>query len=151
MNTQVSKTQESVFKGFLRLVGSLSLLALVFVAAPYTWMDSIHQMLGMGVLPEQPVVGYLARSASAFYAILGGLLWIVSFNLSRHRYVLNYLGVSFILFGVSLCLIDYIEQLPFFWIIIEGPTVILFGALLLGLNHACTTQSPSLSAGESQG
>jgi hypothetical protein len=28
-----------------------------------------------------PVVGSLARSTSAFYAMLGGLFWIISFDL----------------------------------------------------------------------
>jgi len=69
---------EQVLKLFLRLIGSAALLALIFVAAPHAWMDAIHAQMGMGQLPDAPVVGYLARSTSAFYALLGGLLWVVS-------------------------------------------------------------------------
>ena len=89
-------------KLLLRAIGSASLLALIFVFVPYQAMDAIHRWLGMGPLPDQPVVGYLARSTSAFYAMLGGLLWLVSFDLRRHRRVLIYLGVAISLFGVAL-------------------------------------------------
>jgi hypothetical protein len=56
------------------------LSAAFFVAAPYSWMNAIHQWLGLGVLPDAPVAGYLARSTSAFYAMLGGLLWVLLFD-----------------------------------------------------------------------
>ena len=65
-------TAESALKLMLRIVGGVSLLSAIFVIAPYSWMDSIHRWMGMGELPNAPVVGYLARSASAFYALLGG-------------------------------------------------------------------------------
>jgi len=72
---------EKLLKLLLRFLGTTSLFALVFVVAPYSWLDSIHSLLGMGQFPDKPVVGYLARSTSALYAILGGLFWIVSFDL----------------------------------------------------------------------
>lgn len=122
---------ERIFKLFLRTIGSASLLAIIFVAAPYSWMNSIHQLLGMGQLPSQPVVGYLARSTSAFYAILGGLLWLTTFDLSRHWLVLNYLGFVFLLFGGAIFIIDWCEGMPYSWKMIEGPADVLFGILIL--------------------
>jgi hypothetical protein len=123
-------------KWFLRLIGTSSLLALIFVAAPYAWMDAIHAWLGMGRLPDEPVVGYLARSTSAFYALLGGLLWLVSFDLPRHRQVVIYLGVASISFGVVLLLIDSLEGMPLLWTVWEGPFVFVFGLALLFLGRA---------------
>ena len=72
MHTQtVARTwQERVLCFFLRWVGGVSLLALVAVFMPYSWMDTIHQALGMGTLPAVPIVGYLARSLSLFYALM---------------------------------------------------------------------------------
>jgi hypothetical protein len=122
---------ERIFQLFLRTIGSASLLAVIFVGAPYSWMNNIHQLFGMGELPSQPVVGYLARSTSAFYAILGGLLWLISFDLSRYRLVLTYLGFVFLLFGGAISIIDWGEGMPYFWKIIEGPCDILFGILIL--------------------
>jgi hypothetical protein len=128
-------TSQQILKLILRLMGSSSLLALIFVAAPYTWMDSIHSMLGMGQLPDNPVVGYLARSTSAFYALLGGLLWVVSFDLGRHRRVLIYLGAAFTSLGFVLLVVDRWEGMPPFWTIWEGPFVVAFGLVILFLSR----------------
>jgi hypothetical protein len=119
---------ESFLRFVLRWAGSMSLLALVAVVMPYAWMDAAHRWLGLGRLPSEPVVGYLARSVSAFYALLGGLLWVLSFDLARHRLALCYLGVAMILFGAALIGIDWSEGLPWFWKTWEGPWVMLIGA-----------------------
>ena len=116
----------------LRFFGTSSLLALIFVAAPYSWMNSIHAWLGLGTLPDEPVVGYLARSTSAFYAILGGLFWIVSFNVKRHRQILIYLGSAITLFGIALIIVDWSEGLPVYWALWEGPFVMVLG-LTIGI------------------
>ncbi len=128
-------TSQQILKLVLRLMGSSSLLALIFVAAPFTWMDAIHSMLGMGPLPDKPVVGYLARTTSAFYALLGGLLWVVSFDLGRHRRVLIYLGAAFTSLGVVLLVVDRWEGMPPFWTIWEGPFVMAFGLAILFLSR----------------
>ena len=65
------KKQESLFKLFLRISGAVSLFALIGVFMPYSWMNVTHQWLGMGTLPSEPIVGYLARSTSAFYTFFG--------------------------------------------------------------------------------
>jgi len=131
MSTMVSGM--TALQLILRLFGTSSLFALVFVAAPRGWMQEIHVALGMGEMPDAPVVWYLARSASAFYAILGGLFWVLSFDPAGHRTVLRYLGWAIVLFGLSLYLIDYLEGLPLFWWTFEGSVVTTFGAAILVL------------------
>ena len=128
-------TSERVLKLILRIIGGSSLLALIFVAAPYTWMDSIHSALGMGQLPDKPVVGYLARSTSAFYALIGGLFWVVSFDLRRHRRVLIYLGAALASFGLVLLVVDRSEGMPSLWTAWEGPFVMVFGLAILLLSR----------------
>ena len=123
----------------LRMIGSASLLATIFVFVPYSWMNAIHQMLGMGELPSDPIVGYLARSTSAFYALLGGLLLVLSLDVRRYEIVLTYLGIAFSLFGLALLFVDWIEGLPFFWKIWEGPFVFLLGVAMVYLNHRIDT------------
>lgn len=116
-------------------MGSVSGLAVFAVVMPYCWMDAIHQWLGMGKLPDEPIVGYLAKSTSAFYALLGGLLWTVSFHLHRNRLVLRYLGVAVTFFGVALFVVDMVEGMPLFWKISEGPINIIFGIIILWFSH----------------
>jgi len=119
----------------LRVIGGSSLLALIFVAAPESWMAAIHAELDMGPFPTAPVVGYLARSTSAFYAIAGGLFWVVATDLDRHRLVLLYLGWAMTLFGVVLLVVDVFEGMPLSWTLWEGPFVVLFGGTMLWLTR----------------
>ena len=128
-------SQESICRAFLRIMGSVSLLALVFVAVPYASMDAIHQGLGLGRLPDEPIVGYLARSTSAFYAMLGGLLWLASFDLKRHRLLLGYLGAATVALGLALGAIDWIEGMPLFWKVGEGPIDVAFGIVLVWMSR----------------
>jgi hypothetical protein len=94
----------------------------------------------MGQLPDTPVVGYLARSTSAFYALLGGLFWVISFDLGRHRRVLIYLGAAVTSFGVVLLAVDWFEGMPSFWTVWEGPFVTAFGLTLLFLSRGVRPQ-----------
>src|SRR6516164_8620568 len=58
---------------FRYLLGIGSLFALVPVFVPVSWMAATHRWLGLGEIPIAPVVEYLARSLSAFYAVFGAL------------------------------------------------------------------------------
>jgi hypothetical protein len=135
MQTQaISRTGQERFLSFLlRWVGAVSLLALVAAFMPYAWMDGIHRALGMGTLPATPIVGYLARSLSLFYALMGGLLLLCSFNPLKHRTVLYYLGAASIFIGMAMLGIDFAEGMPKFWKQLEGPYVTAFGILILVL------------------
>jgi hypothetical protein len=125
----------------LRITGGVSLLATIFVFVPYSWMNTIHQMLGMGELPSNPIVGYLARSTSALYVFLGGLLLVLAFDVRRYKIVLTYLGIAFSLFGLVLVFVDWIEGLPLFWKIWEGPFVFVLGIAIFYLNHRINTDA----------
>lgn len=128
--------REPWLKLVLRLVGTVSACAAFCSVMPYAWMNATHQYLGMGVLPDRPVVGYLARSTSAFYALFGGLFWVVSFDLPRYRPVLRYLGVATVVLGILLFGVDRMEGMPLFWQIGEGPIDVAIGAVLLWLGRA---------------
>ena len=118
-------------KLFLRIIGSVSLLAILAVLMPYHSMNVTHQWLGLGELPDEPIVGYLARSTSAFYAMFGALMWVVSFNLRRHRTIVCFLGWAIILLGVTLLGIDIVEGMPPYWIAGEGPPSMVIGGVIL--------------------
>jgi hypothetical protein len=98
---------------------------------PLRFMDTVHRTLGMGPLPSQPIVEYLARSTSAFYALLGALLWAFSFDLDRYRPLVHKIGFGLIALGVLLLLNDIQSELPRFWQVAEGPIDALFGVILV--------------------
>ena len=122
---------EAILKLILRLLGGSSLFALVFVVLPYKWMDSIHASIGMGRLPDTPVVLYLIRTTSAFYAAAGALFWIVSFDLGQYRSILILVASSIGLLGLVLFWVDWSEGMPLLWKVWEGPFLIALGFAML--------------------
>jgi hypothetical protein len=129
---------ELALRILLRWMGTASLLALVAVFLPVSWMESIHRNSGLGELPQGALVEYLARSLSAFYAMYGGLLWLVSFNLEKHRGVIRYQAWAALLFGIVILAVDIrlhgtYENLPLAWVLLEGPFAILYGLVTLFL------------------
>ena len=96
-------------KLLLRVIGGSALLALIFVVTPESWMIRIHAELGLGVLPGASIVGYPLRSTPVSCSVVGGLLWIVSSDLVRHRPVIRYLSVTTVPLGVALLSMDWLE------------------------------------------
>lgn len=97
---------------------------------PFAWMDAAHQWLGLGPLPDAPIVAYLARSTSAFYAMSGGLMWAVASDLRRYARLVRWLGLVTIAFGCALVAIDWTAGLPSYWTLTEGPFGILYGLVI---------------------
>lgn len=129
---------------YLRLVGTVAGLAAIAAVMPLRWMDAMHQAIGMGALPDGPIVEYLARSTSAFYALLGALLWMVSFDLVRYHPLIRRLGMATIALGFLLLWVDIMAGMPWFWQVMEGPVNVLLGAIILWASrHSGETSPPS--------
>src|SRR5437763_15066753 len=77
---------------FRYLLGIGSLFALVPVVMPMSWMAAAHRWLGLGEMPTGPVVEYLARSLSAFYALFGALSLVAASDLERYQTLVRFLG-----------------------------------------------------------
>lgn len=126
---------ERALRIVLRVVGTVSMSAVFAVAMPGDWMAAAHAWLGLGEMPREPIVGYLARSASALYALGGALAWRVSYDLERLLPVVRFMGISAIVLGAVLIVADTAEGLPLHWILGEGPIDIAIGALILSLSR----------------
>jgi hypothetical protein len=115
---------EKILIIILRLSGLLLVTAFIAVFLPYDTMNIIHHYLGLGVLPQTPIVDYLARSLSMFYGVHGIITLYISFNLRKYLSVLIllcYLGVGM---GIMLFFIDLNAQMPPNWAYTEAPLVI---------------------------
>ena len=115
------------------------LLALAFVFVPRSWMKEIHLLLELGEMPDAPIVWYLARSTSAFYALTGALFWLVSFDVRAQWRILLFLGPVTVLVGVVLLGIDVAAGMPAEWTVTEGPFVVVFGFVLIYLVYRVDT------------
>lgn len=117
----------------LRLLGIAALFAIPAIFMPYSWMNVVHGYLGLGEMPDAPIVSYLARSLSMFYAMFGAITVYVSFDLHRYWSLIRLLAILSVLVGVTLFWIDHHSQMPLHWTLVEGPFTIAVGVAILVL------------------
>jgi hypothetical protein len=116
--------KEKNFIIILRVSSIILITAFIAVILPYDIMNQIHQLIGLGKLPQSPILDYLARTVSFFYGIHGVLLLYISFNLIKYLKILKLLIILGFIFGITLFFIDLNAPLPLQWTLVEGPTVI---------------------------
>jgi hypothetical protein len=129
----------------LRFVGVSALVALVAVFMPVPWMAATHRWLGLGEMPTGPVVEYLARSLSAFYAIMGALCLLLTTDLGRYRPLVRFLGVAFALMSLVFLGVDLAAGMPWWWSASEGPGGVVLGALLFVLARPADSKGGTAS------
>lgn len=114
---------ENILKLILRLSGALLVLAFIAVFLPYEIMNVLHNQMGLGKLPQIPIVDYLARSVSLFYGIHGVFVIYISFNIRHYVKFLKLLCILGFIFGVTIFFIDLNAQMPAYWSYSEGVLV----------------------------
>lgn len=114
----------------LRWIGTVSGSAIVAALMPLSWIAAAHAAIGLGPLPEGPVVEYLARSTSFLYAALGGLMWLIASDPVRHARLLRLVLVLGFAAAPGLFVLDHRAGLPAWWRMSEGPMVLLICAVL---------------------
>ena len=124
-----------LLRGLLILNGVLTLLALPAVFLPTAWMDHFHRGLDLGPLPKGPIVQYLARSLSAFYAAFGAMTLLLSWDLRRFAPLITWWGATAVVFGCLLLWIDLNAPMPAHWTWGEVTYSWLTGALVLLLQR----------------
>jgi hypothetical protein len=117
----------------LRVFAILPMTAVFAAMLPIENMDQVHQYIGLGTLPKGPIVEYLARSTSLFYAIHGALLWYIASDLRRYRDLFWYYLWLSLLFALGLFLTDLSAGLPPEWALAEGPAIAAFVGLIMWL------------------
>lgn len=122
----------------LRTIGCLDLLALIAVFSSREWMAGVHQFLGLGTIPSGPIVGYLARCTSIWYASYGLLLWFVSYDVEKYSLLITGLAATMFVQGFIVVGIDIAEGMPGWWTGLEGPCCTGLGASLLLLQWMTT-------------
>lgn len=119
----------------LRAIGCLDLLALLAVMMPYSWMDAAHAWAGLGTLSLDPIVGYLARTSSALYALHGAMVVFISFDVPRYERLIRFMALAALVHGAVIFGIDMAEHLPPLWRYGEGPAFAATGIAVLVLQH----------------
>ena len=126
---------ERIVRFLLRMMGTVMCLAVFAVFMPRGWMDFCHRRIGLGPLPQGPIVEYLARSASALYAVMGGLAWVLSSDVRRYARIIACQMVFALAFSLIIIGIDLRVGMPWYWTISEGPTLTVFSVVVLALQR----------------
>ena len=117
----------------LRVVGALDLCALGAVVMSDDAMAAIHVRLGLGELPNAPIISYLTRSASALYALHGALFLLVAADVRRYAPLISLMAYGAVALGAALASIDLAAGMPLYWTAVEGPSYLLIGLAMLVL------------------
>jgi hypothetical protein len=124
---------EKALVWLLRGAALMLLMALIPAVMPFAWMKDIHCYLGMGELPDGPIVGYLTRSLSAMYAFHGAIVMFVSCDVRRYVSLIRFLAVLGFLFGIGMLVLDICVDMPLAWSVSEGPFIMILSSLMFRL------------------
>jgi len=130
---------ERILKLILQINGAVMATALVAVFMSHDQMAAIHQWLGLGKFPEGIIVDYLARSLSAFYALMGVLYIVLARDIRAYATIITFMAWASICFGVATIIIDLQLGFPAWWTWGEGPFIIVYGAVVLWLQRKVKT------------
>src|SRR4030095_14217280 len=104
----------------LRIAGGTEILAFFAVIMPRSWMEISHAWLGMGEMPEGPVLMFLIRQASYTYGMHGVSLWVLASDVVRFRKLVILNGIAYLLAGPIFFWIDYTTGLALYWTAIDS-------------------------------
>jgi len=110
-------SKETIQKVLLRLAGMIEMLAFIAVVMPRSWMEISHEWLGLGQMPQGPVLMFLIRQASYTYGMHGISLWVLSLDVKRFRPLIILNGIAYLLAAPVFAAIDYTAGMPLWWTI----------------------------------
>ena len=80
----------------MRVMGGSMMFSIIAVFMPDAWLEAAVKQVEHGV-PVGPLVEYMARGWSAFYFMLGGLIWLFSTDLPRYLPATRWLSWCYVL------------------------------------------------------
>ncbi|MEM9409329.1 MAG: hypothetical protein AAGA81_25090 [Acidobacteriota bacterium] len=120
---------------FLRFDALILTVAFAAVFLPTRWMVASHASLGLGELPQEPIIEYLTRSVAVMYATRGLFVWLASTDTEKYADLIRLIGATNVLIGAFLFGIDLFAGMPLFWVAGEGPVIAGVGVAMLWLQR----------------
>ena len=125
--------REKYLAWILRFGGVVTAMAAFAIFLPRDLIASTHAALGLGNFPESPITVYLARSIAALYAMHGGVLLIASTDIRKYSLLVGYLCGAGAVFGAIMTGIDLNAEMPWLWMLFEGPPLVVLYTLAFTL------------------
>ena len=133
----------------MRVMGGSMMFSIIAVFMPDAWLEAAVKQVEHGV-PVGPLVEYMARGWSAFYFMLGGLIWLFSTDLPRYLPAIHWLSWCYVLInGAFLFVIGWLCATSegwdwFFWVIAFDVVIaFLFGLAMLLLSRKIPVKFPA--------
>ena len=117
----------------LRLEAVVLLGALAAALMPTPWMASAHTWLGLGTMPQTPLVEYLTRSLSLLYASWVPVLWLTAGDVRHYRTLIEVMAWTRLVLGLALLVLDIVVGMPWLWLLAEGPSIMALSLLIVAL------------------
>lgn len=128
-NSQLQRERKLLFY-LLRALAIMGMAAIVPVVMPHAWMNWFHREMGLGEMPDIPIVGYLARSVSLFYVWAGAIAWYLSNDLEGRLPFIRFVGGTGVGIGLAISAGGLVSGLPWWWVASEAAfAVFYFGAI----------------------
>jgi hypothetical protein len=105
-------------------------------------MEISHAWLGLGEMPDGPLLMFMIRQASYTYGVHGLSLWLIATDVERFRPFVVFNGIAFLLAAPVFFLIDLTSGMPLWWAASDPVSCGFLGAALLWLAlHKSPTRS----------
>src|SRR6476659_5889181 len=88
--------RERLLVWLLRLAGAVEILAFIAVIMPRSWMEIANGWIGLGAMPDAPLLMFMIRQASYTYGVHGLSLWLIATDVKRFRPFVIFNGVAFL-------------------------------------------------------
>lgn len=134
--------RERLLVWLLRLAGAVELLAFIAVVMPRSWMEITNAWLGLGQMPEGPLLMFMIRQASYTYGVHGLSLWLIATDVERFRPFVVFNAVAFLVAAPVFFLIDFTSGMPLWWALGDPVSCGVFGAALLLLSGSWKRSVP---------
>ncbi|MEQ1858423.1 MAG: hypothetical protein ABMA13_00650 [Chthoniobacteraceae bacterium] len=115
----------------LRLMASVTLIALPAVILPRLAVEKLSWFVGLKEPPHSPLLIYMMAGASAVYVAQGVLLWFISRDVVRYRQLVMLIGWMTVILGPVFVWIHLQAGTPRWWMVTDSLSCFVAGLALL--------------------
>jgi hypothetical protein len=125
----------------LRAGACIEALAFPWAVLPREWMERSHIGLGMGTMPQGPVLDFMIRQSAFVYGMHAVLLWWLARDVLRYQPLVRLIGWTYLVYGPAFLLINWRTGTPLWWTLCDPLVTGGFGVWLLRNDAGISRQS----------
>ncbi len=139
MATLTTPRAEFYLTWLLRLTAPFLLLAWPTILLPIDSQATWHERLGLGAFPASALVDYLTRTIAVLYGTRGLVYLVLATDVRRFQPLIWLFGWMDVVSGLLYLAVGLHAGLPTWWVVVEGPSLVMVGALFIVLAQKVRT------------